>query len=194
MLEKTLVVLTTLFAAAVGWAQQPAPAAKLPANYDRLIAYSTAEVAEWVMDPIIVQAVLKKNAQKETLAEIHRIDKEWVSAVEPTSLMKSLLSNPCAVRLSQLQKRNPAYSKTFVHDAQGANVCMTIRTDDYWQGDEDKWLKTFKVGKDAVLVDKPYYDPRLKATVVQISRTISDHGQPIGALTATIDLDWLARK
>jgi hypothetical protein len=180
--------------AAEGAAQQSPPAGKLPANYDRLISISTAEVKRWAREPAVVRAVREKNARKESMADIHRVDKEWVSAPELTGLMKSLLSNPCAQRLSQLQKLNPAYRKTFVFDAQGANVCMTIRTDDYWQGDEDKWAKTVPLGNDAVFVDKPVYDPHLKATVVQISTTISDEARPVGGLTATIDLDWLTKK
>ena len=42
-------------------------------------------------------------------------------------------------------------------DAQGANVCLSHETSDYWQGDEPKWQRIFRDGL-AVFVDEPTFE------------------------------------
>jgi sensor histidine kinase regulating citrate/malate metabolism len=74
-------------------------------------------------------------------------------------------------------------------DNQGANVCMTNRTSDYWQGDEAKWQKSFEGGKGAIFIDERKYDSSAKAVIVQISVPVMDGDKAIGAITVGIKVD-----
>jgi hypothetical protein len=106
--------------------------------------------------------------------------------------MKELMQNQCAQRLKQLSPELPAAVEAFVMDAQGANVCMTLRTSDYWQGDEPKWADAFNDGKGADYVGKRQYDESSKSTLVHISVPVMDNGKAIGVLTCGINLTKLA--
>jgi hypothetical protein len=64
-------------------------------------------------------------------------------------------------------------------------VCVSRETSDYWQGDEDKWKKTFVEGK-AVFVDEPAFDQSSATYAVQLSVPVSEQNRRIGALTLTL--------
>lgn len=46
--------------------------------------------------------------------------------------------------------KSPEYAEIFVMDNQGANVAMSDKTSDYWQGDEDKFVRSFAGGEGKV--------------------------------------------
>jgi hypothetical protein len=64
-------------------------------------------------------------------------------------------------------------------------------TQDFNQGDEPKYWKTYQVGPDAIFVDKVEKDH--DRNISQASLTIKDSvsGQAIGAVTVGIDVDKL---
>jgi hypothetical protein len=65
-------------------------------------------------------------------------------------------------------------------------------TSDYWQGDEDKFSKTFSVGADAVVLGEIEQDESTQLYQSQVSITITNAaGQPIGSITAGVDLSML---
>ena len=78
----------------------------------------------------------------------------------------------------------------------GLNVGQSSVTSDYWQGDEDKFQKTFQVGPDAVFIDEPEYHDETKTWRVQVNLTIVDPATKaaIGAATAEINLTELQRR
>jgi hypothetical protein len=69
-----------------------------------------------------------------------------------------------------------------VMDRQGANVCVSKETSDYWQGDEPKFQKTFEADK-PVFVDEPKFDESAAVYGVQLSTLVTDGQAKIGALT-----------
>jgi hypothetical protein len=64
---------------------------------------------------------------------------------------------------------------------------------DYWQGEEDKWLRTFKAGPDSLHIGTLEFDDSALAWVIQVSKPILDPatGKPIGAWSAAIDPSML---
>ena len=74
-------------------------------------------------------------------------------------------------------------------DNQGANVAMTDKTSDYWQGDEAKFQKAFNGGAGAVFIDAVKFDESAQAYLVQVSVPVMDGDQAIGAITMGIDVD-----
>ncbi len=141
-------------------------------------------------DPVIVAAAKAQNARNVSLAAIKVADERWMAGNE-TALVKQVLSGPCADRLRALAGANPAYSETFAMDDQGALVCATAKTSDYWQGDEAKWERAFNGGKGDVFIDRPKFDESAKARIAQISIPIMDGDKAIGAVTVGIVIEKL---
>ena len=73
-------------------------------------------------DKAIIEVVRAQNARKVPLAEIQRIDKEWIAGGEK-ALVEKLTTNPCAERLRALLVPADRYNESFVMDNQGALVC-----------------------------------------------------------------------
>ena len=76
-------------------------------------------------------------------------------------------------------------------DNMGANVCMTEKTGDYWQGDEAKFVKSFNGSRGAVFVDEVELADVIKVKVSQVSVPVIDKGEAIGAITFGIYVDNL---
>ena len=87
---------------------------------------------------------------------------------------------------------NGAVLEIFVFDKKGLNVGETDLTEDYNQGDEAKYWKTYGVGPDAMFVDDVGPDGGLP-DISQASLTIKDPttGKAIGAMTVGVNVDKL---
>ena len=86
------------------------------------------------------------------------------------------------------------YTEIIVMDGKGLNAGQSAVTSDYWQGDEDKWSKTYAARPDAVFVDEVEKDEsRRRCFSSQVSFTIIDPAtnQVIGAITFGVNLDQL---
>ena len=166
----------------------PRPAVAGPlidAERERLVALAKAVAA----DPAVVAAVRSQNARRVPLAEIQQVDKAWTAAKGVDARMQALMDNACARALKRAQADHPEIAEAFAMDNQGANVCMTNRTSDYWQGDEAKWVKSFDEGRGGVFVDAPKFDDSAGGYLVQVSVPVMVGGKAIGAVTVGVSLD-----
>ena len=155
----------------------------------QVVAFAESKLAALGNDPIIVDAVKLENAKGKTLSQIQEMDKKWKSTPGIADYMQALMDSACGKRLRSLQESADYYSEIFVMDNQGANVAMTDKTSDYWQGDEAKFQKSFNNGKGAVFVDEIEFDDSSQAYLVQVSVPVIDNGKVIGAITFGIDVD-----
>jgi hypothetical protein len=170
-------------------AARPAVAGPLTdADREQLVALAKAVAA----DPAVVAAVRSQNARRVPLAEIQQVDRLWTAAQGVDARMQALMGNTCARALKQAQADHPEIAEAFAMDNQGANVCMTNRTSDYWQGDEAKWVKSFDEGRGAVFVDAPKFDDSAGGYLVQVSVPVMAGGKAIGAVTVGVSLDRIA--
>lgn len=135
-------------------------------------------------DPEVLKAITAKNATHETMDEVHRKDKEWMANPQ-SPLRKELSGSACAQRVRDLTKDDPAIVEVIVMDRQGANVCVSRETSDYWQGDEAKFQKTYGADKE-VFVDEPAFDASTGTYAVQLSVMVTDGRAKVGALTLTL--------
>ncbi|HEY7819166.1 MAG TPA: hypothetical protein VIG29_13160, partial [Vicinamibacteria bacterium] len=104
-------------------------------------------VREWAADPILVQAVREANSSGRSMAEIQTINGEWEDATGVTPFMRTLIDHPAARRLKELRSSHPEIQEAFLTDAAGANVAITNKTSDFYQGDEPQYREAFKEGK-----------------------------------------------
>lgn len=145
-------------------------------------------VQAWSINPILVSAVQVQNVQRQSLDAIKALDNAWIKAPQDDAFIHSLMKNPAAQELQKLAKAQPYFTELILMDNQGANVAITHRTTDYWQGDEPKFLETFPKGPQAIHKSRAEYDSSVRAYVVQVSVPIVDQGQNIGAITVSINL------
>lgn len=161
--------------------------------------FVSGNVLSWLNDPAVLSAVKAQNAKHAALAEpdIIKLDKEWRAQVDAPSkpLIDSVVKNALSAFLTAKKADSKGLvTEVFVMDDKGLNVGQSDVTSDYWQGDEAKWQKTFKVGPDAVFVDKVEKDESTQQLQVQVSVSIKDPetGKAIGAVTLGINVDLLS--
>ena len=101
--------------------------------------------SELAPDPVVAETVRTYNeANKDlTAEEIASMDKAWRTTPGFNDLMKEILLNPCSKRLTEFQDKYDGFAEIFVTDARGLNVAMTNKTTDYYQADEDWWVRAF---------------------------------------------------
>src|SRR3990172_219575 len=140
-------------------------------------------------DPVIVKAVKAENAKGKTLDQIKELDKKWMATPGIADYMKALMDSECGKYLRKIQASTPYYAEIFVMDNLGANVALSDKTTDYWQGDEAKFIKSYNNGKGAVFVDDVKFDDSTQTYLVQVSVPVKDGDNVIGAITFGIMVD-----
>lgn len=148
-------------------------------------------IKKWGEDPILVAAVKEQNTKGFTREQIQKRDKEWIATTGLDDQMKAMMKSSAAQQLDKLEATKPYYFESFLMDNLGANVAMTNKTSDYWQGDEPKFINSYKEGAGGVDVGKSKFDDSAKAYLIQVSVPVTDAGKVIGAITVGINLDEL---
>ena len=148
------------------------------------------ELRPWAADKVLLQAVAKQNALALTPAEVQRRDAAWGS---DAALVTSVTTGPCADQLRALQAKASKYGEILLMDNQGALVCATNRTTDYWQGDEPKFTRT-SAGEGSLFIDRPRLDDSAKERLAQISLPMTADGEVVGVLTVGVKLDALLKR
>lgn len=164
-----------------------APAAEVPAALNKQLP----DLQKLGENPVLVAAVKAQNAKGINLDDIKKRDAEWMAKTGVDEGMKALMENEPAKELAKIESSQPFYFELFLMDNQGANVAMTNKTSDYWQGDEEKFKAAYKDGVGAVFVAEPEFDDSAKAYLIQVSVPVIDGGKAIGALTIGVNLDEL---
>lgn len=159
------------------------------------------KIREWAQHPVALIALKAQNKRHDGLTEekIIELDKVWRAERKQDAqpLIAQLFGSPLSTYLTRIQAGSLGlYSEIFVMDAVGLNVGLSNVTSDYWQGDEGKWQKTFKVAPDAVFIDEPEAHDETKTQRVQINMTIADPEtkEALGAITVEVNLTEFARR
>jgi hypothetical protein len=175
------------------------PAIAQDAPVKEVESYVKANLLSWLNDKTVIAAVKEQNAKHASLAQadIEKLDKDWRAQVD--AAQKPLIDGVLKSELSTFlaKKKDEAkgvITEIFVMDDKGLNVGQSDITSDYWQGDEAKWQKTYKVGPDAIFLDKVEKDESTQTLQMQVSVSIKDPetGKVIGAATFGINVDELS--
>jgi hypothetical protein len=194
-MKRTITLIVTgifVFAVSPVWAMDEA----IMRNIEHL---AKNEIVALAQETIVVNAVKEANkTATKSLELIFTLDKRWRATEGVDAWIGRFLNNPCATYLKKVQKEHKKggrflYSEIFVMDKQGNIVAESNKTSDYWQGDEDKFVKSFADGKGAIFIDKPSFDESVQAYLIQVSVPILNPytGGAIGAMTVGVDLEAL---
>jgi hypothetical protein len=180
------------------------PAWSQPTPAPDAAALVTPEVVSALRGTLNVETVaISIEAQNEryqrlTPDKIKTLDQQWVDERKAADkpLIASTLSNPLSVYLARVQGKSlGAYVEIFVMDRNGLNVGQSSITSDFWQGDEDKFTRTYPKGSDAVFLDEAEWDEERGIWIAQLSMTlVNAASQAIGAATVDLNLTELQRR
>jgi hypothetical protein len=157
---------------------------QLPARQKDLLARYANQIVGWAADDRLLAAAQAQSAQRTGMERILDIDRRWQAGEDPDGLATALTRNDCAQALLAILAGNPGYAEAFATDSRGALVCMTKRTSDYWQGDEEKWSRAWAAGKGAVYVSGVERDESTGADVMHISVPLREGDRVVGVLIA----------
>jgi hypothetical protein len=183
---KKLTFILLLFVIAMAGRGQAYGQEKAP---QEVIEIANSKIIQFGQDEVIVNAVKAENAKGKTLDQIKALDKKWKETPGIDDFMKSIMVSECGKHLQNLQEGAKYITEIFVMDNQGANVAMSDKTSDYWQGDEDKFTESYNGGKGAVHISDVEFDDSSQTYVVQVSVPVKDGSTVIGAITVSIDVD-----
>jgi hypothetical protein len=163
-----------------------------------LTALAQGEIKELAANPVLVAAIVAQNAISAGYdqAKIDALDAQWRAEVDASAkpLIDATLANAASAYLAKVQEESAGkFTEIFATDARGLNAAQSAVTSDYWQGDEDKFTKTFPVGPDAVFLSDVEQDESTQTYQSQVSITVVDPatGAPIGSITVGVDLSTL---
>jgi hypothetical protein len=187
--------------APVSQAQEVASATPAPISTSIITPAFVDGLRKELLQPVTILSVNASNKRHEGVqqAEIEALDNAWKTEAKSDDqpLIAEILSSPLSSYLLYMQAKSAGlFTEVFIMDKFGLNVGQSSVTSDYWQGDEDKFQKTYDVGPDAVFVDEPEFHDETKTWRAQVNFTIVDPETKtsIGAVTAEINLTELQRR
>lgn len=159
------------------------------------------DIRDFLKGEIVSLSVKNQNVKYNTLTQeqIDALDQQWRAETKQDDqpLISATLTNPLSAYLTRVQAHSVGlYSEIFVMDKNGLNVGQSSISSDYWQGDEDKFQKTFPVSGNAVFIDEPELKEGLGVWCVQVNLSLADQetGDVIGAATVEVNLTELERR
>lgn len=162
---------------------------------DNMKSYVETEVRSWFADPSIVAAVQAANTAHAALSpgDIATLDDQWKAEVGTDSaLIKKVTESATSAFLrDRIASSDGKVTEIIVMDNHGLNVAISDVTSDYWQGDEDKFQKSFGMGASAFHVSEVELDESTQTYQAQLSFTLTDPatGAPLGAVTVGVNAE-----
>lgn len=142
--------------------------------------------------PSLVEQVQISNESPLSESEIKKLDQLWIKESKqvkhPDGL--TMLNLPLSKVFKKWQSQfKGVVTELILTDNQGKNIAISKLTSDYWQGDENKFMKTFKQSKDFNF-DSVTYDASTHHFQVQLSfPVLDDNNSHIGVLILGVDVE-----
>jgi hypothetical protein len=175
----------------------PCPVSAEPAYMSVVREYVDSLVRPMIAKPMIRAAIKEQNAKFSDVSsmDIQVLDNTYRSEIKTGQwqMVSRLLNNPVSRYLkSEQDDSQGTIVEIFVTDRHGLNVGQSTVTNDYWQGDESKFLRTFGRNTDEIFIDRADRDDATQLLQTQASFIVRDEGgEAIGTATVTIAIDAL---
>ena len=147
-----------------------------------IIKTHVKKIRSWVKNPILVNATIKQNEKQVPFSEIQKIDNDWVAGKADLFALELQKNEAGEFLRNKILSNGKLYVEAFLCDNQGAIVGEYPKTSDYWQGDEDKFIKSYNNGNGEFHQSEITYDESTKTFSVQVSIPIVENGKAIGVL------------
>ncbi len=144
------------------------------------------------LEPALVAA--NKTSAKLSQQEINARDKQWIHAFAENDFAYSieLVNQPLSAELREMKKQAPdMITEVIVTDKRGLNVAISDMTSDYWQGDEEKFIRAYNKPANSLIFGDISYDESTKRFQLQLSvplYTIQKF-EPLGVMIFGVDVE-----
>ncbi|HEX7028309.1 MAG TPA: PDC sensor domain-containing protein [Gammaproteobacteria bacterium] len=145
-------------------------------------------VQHMALNPLLIKAVRQQNFEALDMEIVHAREQEWKTAGESEDLKKSMLEGEHAALMQRFMDENRGLLEICLTDSLGANVAAYPLTDDYWQGDEEEWIKAFNDGKGQVFIGSLERDEKTNSMFTHVSAPVFDRNKTIGVLVVAVRL------
>ncbi len=100
-----------------------------------------------LQDTVILEALRIANNRYRGISneQIQALDKTWITSGD--EIVEKMTDFRCNEALKIFQAGYAEFAEIFVTEMNGLNVCVTNKTTDYYQADEEWWTRTVKQGK-----------------------------------------------
>jgi hypothetical protein len=156
-----------------------------------LLKVKIRTVQHLALNPVLVRATRQQNRVGLTMDEIKRRDDAWRGSKELTPFKRSQQESRAGKLLKRFVDRSISFNEAFLTDVQGANVAAYPATSDYWQGDEDKWIESYRGGDSRIFIGPLELDDSTQTYAVQISAPVLDRDRSIGILIVGVTISYL---
>ena len=154
----------------------------------------SGEINLWLENPVIIEALRSQNRTTGGYADqqINALESKWQDefASGQYDLIADVLDRPVSRYLKRV-KRNGlgAYHEILLMDGVGLLAGASDVNDDYWQGEESKWLETYRGDKGALHISDLNFDESTLAWEIEVSLPVLDPEtlKPLGAITIGLD-------
>jgi hypothetical protein len=163
----------------------------LAQGFERDTALLTAKFQE----PEVLEALRAANRRSPpTGNEIFRLEDEWEDADVSDPLVASLLEAECSRSLQSFRESFSQFAEVFVTDQSGRNACLSNKTSDYYQADEDWWKATYESRRSSH--GQLEYDASAKVVAISIYVPVIDPktGLVIGVGKGVLNRDVAGRR
>lgn len=163
---------------------------KLTKTFDR-------EIRPHLSDSILLQAMRDSNEKHAQFSQkqITDLDIVWAAEVNGESLRSGGLvesvenTEASALLRTIVTEHEDLVSELFAFDRYGLNFAQAAPTTDFWQGDEDKYLKTVSGQTESLHFGEIKYDESARTFQVQVTAPLLDNkGHFGGAITVGFDI------
>jgi hypothetical protein len=164
---------------------------KLQKSVRRLVS---GEINLWLTNPLITESLRAQNRTTGDYTEqqIKVLESIWQDEFtsDQYDLIAEVLDRPVSRYLKRVKLNGlGTYHEILLMDGVGLLAGFSDPNDDYWQGEEPKWLETYHVGKGAQYIGNLKFDQSTLAWEIQVSLPVFDPEtqKPIGAVTIGVD-------
>jgi len=184
--HRCLVCVAILFlVGSAGALAQEVATTDLSPRMQSIVKAHASIILEWANSPLLLNALQKQNEQGMSMGDVLTIDAQWSDdGYKP--LVDALLANDVSQYLQQKVASSPLYMEAFLCDKKGAIVGLYPKTTDYWQGDEDKFIKSYVGGEGRIIYGPLRFDESTKTYSVQISVPVNEWNDTYGVLVVGI--------
>jgi len=163
---------------------------------EAMVDFVTQNIAPWTTSNEVLTAVVTQNAVTHSygLGDILEKDRTWRVELDADDqpLILSITQNRASTFLRERKiSLGGIVSEIIVTDAIGLNAAVSDPTSDMWQGDEDKFEQTFRVGPNGFHISEIMFDESTQTFQCQISFTLNhpETGASIGAVTVGVNAE-----
>lgn len=146
-------------------------------------------------NPVYVETLHTANAEKKKISPkaILQLEQQWSAQNPDDVLAQTVLNSACSEQLRAFRSANSEFAEMFITDGQGRNVCLTNKTSNYYQAEEDWWISTYASGDPYGLHSPIEFDESSSTESISLTLPILDPstGSKLGILKAVVKLSRL---